>query len=183
MKYFEEPPKAAGKPGPSYQRPASYKIPPQALPEQYRGPVEPSIANHYERKSLHSSSIVGNAKPLMEAGQMQLSGGESAPPVSGTKYLMEQISALEDQVRALTMRQNYLAEEERGYRGKLESSFKVVNEQTSLLVNDLVNRVAALDDALKKEETRSTILLEKVIFCIRSIICYAKIAERVRDRK
>jgi len=96
----------------------------------------------------------------MDAGHYLL--GESTVQPHGTKYLMEQISSLEDQVRTLTMRQNYLAEEERGYRGKLESSFKVVNEQTSLLVNDLINRVAVLDDALKKEETRSTMLLEKV---------------------
>jgi len=74
---------------------------------------------------------------------------------------MVQIASLEDQVRSIKMRQDYYIEENKGYKERLEGGFKIVNEQTSLLVNDLVNRVAVLDDALKKEETRTSLLMQK----------------------
>jgi hypothetical protein len=96
----------------------------------------------------------------MEGGQLQV--GESMSTVSGMKYVMGQMAALEEQIRSIKMRQDYYIEEDRGYREKLESGFRTVNEQTSLLVNDLMNRVVVLDDALKKEETRTSLLMQKV---------------------
>lgn len=127
-----------------YQRPTSYK----GQLEQVKDNLE--IGNRQQKYK----------KPLMEGGQLQV--GESMSTVSGMKYVMGQMAALEEQIRSIKMRQDYYIEEDRGYREKLESGFRTVNEQTSLLVNDLMNRVVVLDDALKKEETRTSLLMQKV---------------------
>ena len=127
-------------------------------PREYPEPIG-SAGDRYGRRQIHPPVTSGN--PLLEAGHMQINS--SMPPVPGMKLLMDQVSALEDQVRTLTMRQNYLIEENHGYKGKLETSFKTVNEQTTLLVNDLINRVTLLDEGLKKEATRSSMIMEKVL--------------------
>eukprot|EP00826_Nyctotherus_ovalis_P039028 TRINITY_DN3714_c0_g1_i2.p1 TRINITY_DN3714_c0_g1~~TRINITY_DN3714_c0_g1_i2.p1 ORF type:complete len:235 (+),score=76.74 TRINITY_DN3714_c0_g1_i2:343-1047(+) len=96
----------------------------------------------------------------MEGGQLQMDNAGTG--VVGMKYVMQQLSALEDEIRAIGQWKKHFAEEHRGHKGVLESSFKTVNEQTGQLVNDLINRVAMLDEGLKKEEMRVGLLMEKL---------------------
>ncbi len=169
------------------QRPASYKAQPAGMPsliaeaaatraaEAAIESSEPSplMMQRFDRK-YSRSSVTGKqrheefksqpaGRSLVEGAQMQMQSQPTKDPGAyiGNKFMMDHMNALEEQLRAIAMRQNYMSEEERGYRGKLESSFKMVNEQTSLLVNDLINRVAVLDDALKKETSTSSLLLDK----------------------
>ena len=80
------------------------------------------------------------------------------------RSLMEQISSLEDQMRVVSMRQTYLTEEHKSIRSKLEIGFKSANDQTNLLLNDLVNQVGLIDNRLRSEETRYNIIFERVFF-------------------
>lgn len=161
MHYYEDPPKIpSSAERAALQRPASYKMQPPDLPKA------PEPAGYPESLELSASKRAKYAKaynPLTEGGQLQMDSAGTG--VVGMKYVMQRLSALEDEIRAAGQWRKHFAEEDRGRKGVLESSFKVVNEQTGQLVNDLINRVATLDEALKKEEMRVGLLMEKVVCC------------------
>jgi len=163
LKYFEDPPKTLPKQNQVHpvERPPSYKTFALTKENAQNKPLD-LTENVYGRKASRPSPQNNKKtnKSFVEIGQRQVSDQNQS--AAGIKYLMHQIASLEDQIRVMNMRQNYLADEEKGYRAKLETSFKVVNEQTNLLVNDIINRVGILDELIKKEETRASIFTEKV---------------------
>ncbi len=97
------------------------------------------------------------SRALADAGYLQIRGD---PPQS--RGMTEHIGILEEQIKAVASRQSYLVEEERANRQRVEGTLKIANEQTAIVVNDLANKVAILQNALGREQEDSAEIIAKL---------------------
>lgn len=160
MKFYEEPEHT--KP-----RPASTKYQPQAVTNTPQDVRLPRLVSDAEMPSQKVPAYREEIKPksgynraLVDAAYIQLHSDQ--PNYSGAQTDSEQINVLEEQVKAIAKRQNYFIEDERASRMRLENALKQEREQTELIVKDLANRVALLDQTYRSGDDQIGGVLENV---------------------
>lgn len=67
-------------------------------------------------------------------------------------YLISQINSLEGTVQGLNRKASSIAEQERAERNKLETTLKYDKDQQFYNINEVMQKISFLDEALKREE-------------------------------
>lgn len=130
----------------------------------------PKGASQYERKYSRGAAIstkmepeeMGIGKnPLSEAAYRHITG-EAVPHSAGNKYISEQIGVLEEQIRSIAKRQSLFIEEERANRGRADNSIKISNDQLSLTIAELTQKISGLEAEIRRGEQVNEDLNDKL---------------------
>lgn len=129
------------------QRPMSNQIRQQnsfVMPQQTNDMMLPPILAA-DRMMKFNSSVDGKA--LLHDLDMKFDTQDKM-----INYLISQINSLEGTVQGLNRKASSIAEQERAERNKLETTLKYDKDQQFYNINEVMQKISFLDEALKREE-------------------------------